>query len=515
MVRKGCVDGASDGASGDAKRPQRTACVDLPAFPLQLLLREHPDWRDEPAAVVDKDKPQGFLLWINERAREAGILPGMRYAAGLSLIRTLRAGVVDGAAVETALEEVRARLRGYTPEVETDPGEPGVFFLGAAGLSLLHQSLEQWAEFVRADLAARGFEARVAVASSRFGAYALAKASRRGVLVLENASAEKRLLREIPLARLSLDAGIRDTLALLGIERLGGFIDLPPEEVKRRFPPEFAAFHRLARGERYAPLLPETPEEPLERRAILDYPETDVARLSAVVEELLRSHLCALHARGRALTSVRLRLDLDGASPLREEIPTAEPTLDQKQILELIRLRLEATPLPAGVIDLRLDSVWTKATAEQLQLFAAKPRRDLRAAERALAAVRAELGGEAVVQAKLRDAHLPEARFEWERFGRLAPPAARRVHWPPLIRRIFSASHPLPARPRYEPDGWLVLGLNSGRVVERVGPYVVSGGWWRRAVQREYHYARTESGRWLWIYFDRERRRWMWQGEVG
>ena len=32
--------------------PDRIACVDLPAWPLQLLVRRHPDWRDLPAAVV-------------------------------------------------------------------------------------------------------------------------------------------------------------------------------------------------------------------------------------------------------------------------------------------------------------------------------------------------------------------------------------------------------------------------------------------------------------------------------
>ena len=33
----------------------QTACIDLPAFPLQLLLRKHPDWREHPAGVVEAD----------------------------------------------------------------------------------------------------------------------------------------------------------------------------------------------------------------------------------------------------------------------------------------------------------------------------------------------------------------------------------------------------------------------------------------------------------------------------
>ena len=53
-----------------------------------------------------------------------------------------------------------------------------------------------------------------------------------------------------------------------------------------------------------------------------------------------------------------------------------------------------------------------------------------------------------------------------------------------------------------------------GPVEEVIGPHVVSGGWWIREISRDYYYVRTRSGRWLWIYNDRRRRRWFLQGEV-
>ena len=68
----------------------RLACVDVRALPLQLLLRRHPDWAAHPVAVVAEDKPQGLILWVNEKAHRAGLLPGFRYAAGLSLASDLR-----------------------------------------------------------------------------------------------------------------------------------------------------------------------------------------------------------------------------------------------------------------------------------------------------------------------------------------------------------------------------------------------------------------------------------------
>src|SRR3989304_5548879 len=53
--------------------PGRLACVDLPAFPLQLLLKRRPEWAAQPVAVVAEDKPQGLVLWVNEKARQFGV----------------------------------------------------------------------------------------------------------------------------------------------------------------------------------------------------------------------------------------------------------------------------------------------------------------------------------------------------------------------------------------------------------------------------------------------------------
>ena len=112
----------------------RMACVDLPALPLQLLLRKYPDWRTRPAAVVDSDKPQGRLLWVNDKARSSRILPGMRYAAALSLNGDLRAAVVPANEIERAVGAIGKRMERFTPGVEPATDEPGVFWLDASGL---------------------------------------------------------------------------------------------------------------------------------------------------------------------------------------------------------------------------------------------------------------------------------------------------------------------------------------------------------------------------------------------
>ena len=57
-------------------------------------------------------------------------------------------------------------------------------------------------------------------------------------------------------------------------------------------------------------------------------------------------------------------------------------------------------------------------------------------------------------------------------------------------------------------------GLEQGGVVRILGPYVVSCGWWAQGLAREYHFAELRRGDCLWVYYDRNRRRWFWQDAV-
>src|SRR5215470_16886683 len=111
----------------------RVACLDLPGFPLQLVLRQEPAWRTQPVVVIDDDRPQGEVLWACERARTSGVLIGQRYAYALSLCEGLRARVVPPEQIDEAIAELRAVLHRLSPGVE--PGEPGTFWLDGEGLA--------------------------------------------------------------------------------------------------------------------------------------------------------------------------------------------------------------------------------------------------------------------------------------------------------------------------------------------------------------------------------------------
>jgi protein ImuB len=548
----------------------RLACIDVPALPLQLLLRVHPQWVGRPVAVVDEDVPQGMVLWHDETARQAGIRRGLRYAAALGLCSELRAGVVDAKTIAVCVASWMERLRRFTPGVEPCSDEPGVFWLDGRGLRGHYRTPRAWVEALGRESVTAGWTASIVCGFDKFATYAVAKAlagrdgaAAKGVsgseadragsarVVFATPQDETAALQRVPLDRVGLGPGARDTLAKLGVRTVGAFVRLPAAGLLRRFDRATYRLHRMATGQFALPPQAEQEIEPVCAEADLDPPELDIERLTFRIKQMLDPLLDRLEREGRALATLELQIGFDGVGAARGSpavahlIRPAAPTLDAVQLLGLVRLWLEATPLPSGVAALVLAVEPTPARHEQLSLFVDKPKRDRVAAARAFARLRAALGDDAVGRVRLTDGHLPEARFAWERIDRLATAALeprrdlgrevvagnvelgrvgggggtnlvreRVAGSTVLVRRVYTRPLPLPSRPPQEPDGWLLCGLDQGPVARFTGPYVVSGAWWRNEIHREYYVAEMRQGDLLWVYYDRPRRQWFLQGLV-
>lgn len=495
---------------------RRLACVDIPAFPLQLLLKENPDWRALPAVVVAEEKPQAFILWVNEKARHFGIRPGHRYAAALALTRELRAGAISGAYVHQEVMDITERLRRFTPNVEP-AGEkwhaPGLFWLDATGLSHLFPSLKAWGQEIRSALEAMDFFSSVAVGFSRFGSYAVARAHR-GLHVFESRDEEDRTARRVPLLRLDIPPDAQESFLKLDVKTVADFLRLPAKGLLKRFGPEVFELHRLAKGDLFAPLAPAPLRESHLKSMELPGPEASSERLLFFVKQLLDALLEELDAKSLALTKLFLRLELDDHSSLEEVLRPDAPTLDSPLLVGLVRLRLETLRLNAGAVELVVRAEAVRKTVEQLSLLEEKPKRDPKMRSRAFARLRAEFGDDAVVRAELLDGHLPSARFQWTPLETLPAHIQPIQSQRSLIRRIYEKPMALPPRSRHEPDGWMLRGLEFGPVKDFLGPYILSGGWWKRTVQREYYFVKMQQGDVFWVFYDRVRRRWFLEGRI-
>lgn len=496
--------------------------MDVPALPLQLLMLRQPSWAGLPVAVVDADKPLGLVTHVNSLARGAGVQPGIRYGPALALLPSLRAGVVDLPSIHAGREDLFARMVGFSSDVEPSLNEPGVFWLDAAGLGHLYDSLEAWGVRLRHDLRALGWIAGVVIGFTRFGTYAAAKDLRgRGVRVFGDRGEEEALAAGVPLGLVGLPSAARDALAMLGVNTVGDLAGLPGEGVATRFGAETHLLHRFASGDLELPLSPTPITVPVEARLSLEWGEADLTRLVFQIKPLVDQLLAELAERGEALVELVLTFAFDGAGgggQAERRVRPAEPTLASPVVMELVKLRLEAEPPGRPVTGLVAGCEALPATTAQLAFFSEAPKRDLAAAARAFARLRAAFGEDAVARAVPRDRHLPEGAYGFEPLTRLALPRPTEVVHGTLVRRLLARPLPLSGqgleRMGCGTDGWLPCGGEAGAVRGLQGPYRLAGGWWHGEVERDYYFAELARGDLLWIYWDPRRRRWFLHGEV-
>jgi protein ImuB len=370
-----------------------------------------------------------------------------------------------------------------------------------------------WSASLLDDLRARGFIASVVVGFHRFRSMVLAR-TRTGAHVLPEPRHERALTDAVALHHLGITPQLRDELWVLGIRTLGELLQLPAAELRARFGEEAARLHAAA-SDAWVAIDARPLVDPIVDELQLEPPDDDHTRLLFGLRGLLHRMLGRLAARSQATSAMRLRLELDHHPAIELHVAPASPTLDQLLLVELVRLRLESTRLPAAIAGARLELEGVRTSAAQLALFHARSRRDLEAGNRAIARVRAAFGDLAVTTAIIRAAHLPEARCGWQPCTKLRFPGPLAEldpqQPPPLQRRMLARPLPLPPRPRHEPEAWLG---RRGAITRMSGPYRTSGGWWVRTVERDYYYAETQRGELLWIFFDRPRQRWYLHGTV-
>jgi protein ImuB len=311
---------------------------------------------------------------------------------------------------------------------------------------------------------------------------------------------------------------------------VGDLVAHPEAALAARFGKEAARLRALASNDPQLPIQPRPFDEPIRVSLAIEPPDDDHARLLFGIKGALHELLELVQARALTLRALRIELDLEDGGRHLELVEPAAPTRDAMLILDLVRLRLADVALTSPASGIAVEALTAKPEGDQLAMFRVGPRRDLAAGERALARVRAAFGADAVTRARVRDAHLPEARFAWEPTAtlRLAKTTASggsgaerdaedEDEEAPLVRRVLVKPHALASRdPEDAGVGPRLEGVVEGgdEVVRLFGPYRLSGGWWVRNVERDYYYAETARGDLLWLYFDRPRQRWFLHGVV-
>ncbi len=477
------------------------ACVNVLRLPLQIEGIIHPETLLSPTVLLDKDSPNGKVLMANRAARRKGLKKGMRYAEALSLESSVHACISDQKKIKTYSDKILKTLLLFSPEVEVSTELPGIFWLNADGLLSIFPSLKSWGSKIHQALSNQGFLSRINVGFTKFFTTAHANIQKEPVRVFSSASEEMLSGQKISIQTLNFPPKLSSDLAKLGVATLGQFVQIPSGELLKRYGKKAQAIHQLASKQTWQTIKHDSPKKKFVQHKVLDNEVWNAQSLLFLIKRQLHPLLKDLAKSYVALGSLSIKFSLDNQSTVTEVIVPSEPSLDEKLLLGLVRLRIEALSLPSPAVEIRLTATYAKATKKQLSLWQTTTRRNPQKAAEALAAIRSMLGNHSVLSIQLGDGHLPEKQYQLVETTSLKeakplPPSYQR------LRRIYTRPLLLPCAPQ------------SDKVLLHQGPYIFDDQWWNQRVSRHYYFTETSEQRCLWTYWDAVRNRWYLHGVV-
>ncbi len=464
---------------------------------------------ERPFAVSTGMGTREHVLACNPAARAGGVRPKMRVSAAYALAGELRVRPRDETAERQALTRIAAWAGQFTSMVSLVLPEGLVLEVG--GSLALFGGLESLRARLRRGIEALGYTARLAVAPTPLAATWLARAGTETPIT--DVHELRSCLASLPIAALAFDAETQETLAELGLRRIGDCLRLPRDGLARRFGP--VLLRDLDRALGKAPDARAAHVAPLRfsGRLLLPAPADDSEALLFAAQRLLHELTGFLQARAGGVQELFFALRHARGAPTWMALRLLEASRDARYLRELLKLRLEGMALRAPVEELRLRTGEVRSLVAQAQdLFGGRDPASLEgpaiSGQRLIEHLRAKLGDGAVRGLCLVPEHRPERSHRSCAPGEMGPLEVDKDPPPAFKSRpLWLLVAPLPLRTvRGRP--WL-----QGELRLCTGPERIESGWWDgQDVARDYFVAEGRAGSRLWVFRERWRRRWFLHG---
>jgi protein ImuB len=463
------------------------ACLFVPDFPAQAVVRLEPELRGKPVAILAGAFPLTKVFAVNREARELGVETGMTKAqteAFQGVAWRWRSVTQESTAYAALLDcawTISPRVEdGPRPE-EQDYSDTAV--LDVAGCEKLFGSPEKIAHDLRRVASEVGFESNVAVAGSPLAAVSAAQGFA-GVTVIPDGEEGHRIGR-LSLEALRIPCEFVETLKRWGIHTCGEFAALPEIAIAERLGQEGLRWWRLARATDGHPLIAKDFPANFEERRELESPVDLLEPLLFVLNRLLDQLCVRLRLHILAIGEVKVTLTLE-RNDSRKKAPLLHirtirlpvPARESKLILKLLQLDLEAHPPPSPVIAVSMLAIPVKTRSQQLGLFlplSPDPER----LELTLARIQSTVGEDRVGAPVLLDTHSPDS-FQQSRFvlPEIRDKKSAAAGQATTAMRIYRP--PLPATVEFQKGKPAFLGCEGVRrqILAFAGPWRRKGDWW-------------------------------------
>jgi protein ImuB len=429
------------------------ACIFVPDFAVQALLRAEPHLRMQAFAIIQGKAPLQKIFAMNENARSAGVDYGMTklQAETCSGLVLRERSLEQESAAHAALLEC---AQSFSPRIEDTALDTVI--LDLAGMESLFGPLHTIARDLMRRASELGLEGSVAVADNADTAM-LAARGFSSVTVVPDGKEEEQL-GSLPVE--VLFAGNKDeeaaqllqTFERWGIRDLRELAALPDIALSERLGERGLLLQKLARGKTARTLVPVDPPLNFEEVIEVEHPLVLLEPFAFLLNEMLEQLCTRLSAHALATQELRLELELVsgwrsedeleicthsspelalGLAPstslsaglrrrpspheqFRRTIRLPGPMLDSKTFLKLLQLDLKAHPPGAPISKIRLTAEPARPRPSQNGFFlpsSPEPEK----LELTLARIVSIVGEDKVGSLQILDTHRREG-FRMQRF---------------------------------------------------------------------------------------------------
>jgi len=476
------------------------ACVVIPNFSLQAILRLHEELRARAFAVLDEENR---VLQMTSAAREAHVERGMTPTQAMARCQKIAMRARSTIQEEAAQNALLQCAAGFSPFLEATA--PGVCTINLRGLSefAIHAGENElplemsdrahaWANRVLGRIAALQLGAQIGLAGDPDVAR-LAAQQASPVLFVSNIGD---FLKTVPLDAGGLPAHLLEIISKWGLRSVGQLRALGRDELASRFGSEIVDFLDRVAPARARPLTWVAPSVEFVESIELENAFESLEPLLFILRRFLNQLSRRLEGVYLVARELQLTLQLSSGGKHERTLAIPAPTRNVNTLFRMLHTHLENLQTDAPIVAIRLRAEPARAQTHQFGLFQASlrdPNQFYETLARLEGLLGADRSGTPVNEPSYKpdNFHLEPPRFHGQSLVQSAPalkpligPALRRFR-PPVAAQV-QVQFDRPAHVKFP-------GV-QGNVAMANGPWRSSGHWWENAWSRDEWDIRLTNG---------------------
>lgn len=465
-------------------------------------------------------------------AAAAGVSPAMDISQAAALCPQAQVHPWQPDIYQPAIEKLAQWAGRFSPRVMIDPTPheidagfapaPHGLLIDASGMEHLHGGCRVLLVRIQQALAALGFTARLAAASTIGSAWALAHYGAKPIAYTD-ATQLPQALAHLPMAALRMPRAMCESLSTVGIVQIQHLTCIPRISLLERFGPHLLQRMDQSYGRVHEDIAPFTIRPVLSVSQLFDGPVTQLEVILNAARQLVHQLSSQLMDRQRGAETLEVRLARPDHQDNIKKISLVRPVCQPDRIWDILRPSLERMHLGSGVEAIVLKALRTAPVKpRQAEMDHVLPATDAAADDllQLLDRLINHWGPRCLLMPDPQASHIPECTGRKSPVMNQGDLPASEVNWPPLDRPSILLDPPEPAQcvalqPDHPPHR---LGWRGGNyaVISQAGPErIVPYRTLTHRQTRDYFKLQLEDGRWVWVYHAREDGRWFVHGLWG